>query len=159
MNILLIDDESAVTDAIKDVLKNFTPNKTYGRNLKIDVANDFYRARTFLNNQNPPYDLIVSDLLLPRRGAAIPNTYQGNSLTGWFFLCHHILENGGTYHDNYQNTTIVLFSAYERVWEKYVADTQQESFKNRVSLVSKGLSYNNVGNYEALMDKIKTLFA
>lgn len=161
MNILLIDDESAVTDAIQDILKNFTPNKIYGRSLKIDAANDFYSARKFLDNQDPPYDLIISDLLLPRRGADIPNAnpYQGNTLTGWFFLCHHILDSGGKYYDKYIDKTIVLFSAYEGVWEQYVTDNQQESFKNKVSLVTKGHNYHNLGNYEVLAEKIKTLFA
>ena len=48
MNILLIDDETCVTDAIKDSLDGFSPNKTYGKILNVDVANNFYDARKLL---------------------------------------------------------------------------------------------------------------
>lgn len=159
MNILLIDDESSVTDAIKDNLDTLIPNKSYGRILKIDVAHNFYEARELLDKQGVIYDLIISDLLLPRRGADIPDTYQGKSLAGWFFLYHHVLRTGGKYYTTCKNTTIVLFSAYEGVWQQYISDNRLEGLKDRVITVPKGHTYNNAGSYKALMDCLKKIFA
>jgi len=159
MNILLIDDESGVTDAIKDNLTMFSPNRSYGRILKIDVANNFYDARELLDSGTTTYNLIISDLLLPRLGADIPDSYQGRTLTGWFFLYHHILKQEGTYHDKYKDTTIVLFSAYEEIWEQYLKDNGLEYLKNNIISVPKGHTYNDTGSYKALIDKLNRKFA
>lgn len=159
MNILLIDDESCVTDAIKDNLSAFTPNRSYGRILNVDVANNFYGARELLDNQTTSYNLIISDLLLPRRGANIPESCQGRTLTGWFFLYHHILKDGGCYHDRYKDITIVLFSAYQGIWEQYMNDHNLESLKKNIISIPKGHTYNNTGSYKILIDKLNRKFA
>lgn len=158
MEILLIDDETIVTDSIEDSLETFTPNRKYGRNLKIDKANNFFEARKLLGDQNNNYDLIISDLLMPRRGADIPDSYQGRSLTGWFFLYHHILRPGGQYHDKYKNTTVVIFSAYEWVWDQYIKDNPMDSSINedKIIVVSKE---DDFGENDALLAELEKIFA
>ncbi len=147
-------DVSIVTDAIRDSLETFMPNKRF----MIDAANTFFKARECLNNQNPPYNIIISDLLLPRRGADIPETYQGRTLAGWCFLYHHILKSDGQYHDKYKDTKIILFSAYKSVWEQYIADNPLESSidKNKVISVFKG---DDLSDNDALVEAVKELFS
>lgn len=158
MEILLIDDESIVTDSIEDSLEMFAPNRKYGRKLKIDKANNFFDARKLLENQNNNYDLIISDLLMPRRGADIPDSYQGRSLTGWFFLYHHILKPDGQYHNKCKNTTVVIFSAYEWVWEEYIKENPIDSSINadKIIVVSKEDDFDD---NDALVAELEKIFA
>lgn len=158
MNILLIDDESIVTDSIKDSLEGFAPNRKYGRTLNIDVANNFFDARRFLGSQNCTYDLIVSDLLMPRRGADIPDSYQGRSLTGWFFLYHHILKSDGQFHDLCKDTAIVLFSAYLWVWDQYINDNPLDKLIQLDTIISVPKEDDSNDN-DALIEELKKKFA
>ena len=153
MRVLLIDDETRVTDAIKDRFEDVRPSKRRGFNIEIDVANNMYQAHQYLSSSKT-YDLIISDLLLPNRGADLPSTYQGQALTGWFFIHHHILNTEGRYYEKCKETAIILFSAYGDIWNNYIKDTNQNNYSERVSLVAKGHIYNNAGGYASLIKNI-----
>lgn len=151
-NILLIDDESSITDALENRFYD-----RFGRTFTVHVANDFFRAREFLDKQEAVYDLIISDLLLPTRGANTPNCYQGTTLAGWFFLYHHMFTPKGTYYKKNTTTKVILFSAYESVWNQYIRTNNLADLTERVSFIRKDHIYNNTGGYTNLLDRVEEL--
>lgn len=91
MKALIIDDDSIVTEAIKDAMESFVPGRKYGRNFDIDAAQNFFEARDCLEKPGSAYNLIISDLLLPIKGADVPDSCTDKALSGWFFLYYHLL--------------------------------------------------------------------
>lgn len=159
MNVLLIDDESSITDAIQDRLSEFVPGKRFQCFCETDVANNFYYALDYLEVQEPAYDLIISDLLMPGHGLDdILNYDQGTVLTGWFFLYHYILRPDGQYHDKYKNTKIIVFSAYRAELEQYMKMNNLQAFKDRIIFIEKGYIYNDAGGFVKLMQTVESLF-
>lgn len=155
LHILLIDDESSVTDAIENRL-----SEKFGRTCKIYAANNFFRARELLSDPNLTFNFIISDLLLPRRGSMIPDSYgNGTTLAGWFFLHFHILQSNGEYYEKSKNTKIILFSAYGDVWQNYIKNGEKNGSvdMSRVKLVQKGYIYNDTGGYEKLLKQVEDM--
>lgn len=159
MNVLLIDDERIVTDAIQDRLNEIEFSKCFKGFSKIDVANDFYQAITYLDNQDKAYDIIISDLLIPGSGLMQnPSQTRGTVLNGWTFLYHYILDSSGTYHEKYKDDCkIVVFSAYKRELTQFLTKNNMQQYLDEVYFVEKGHIYNDNGGYASLIRTVKSL--
>lgn len=152
MKVLLIDDESIITEAIKVRLSELIPEQD------VDMANSFYYALDLLDAQTAPYDLIISDLLMPGQGLDdIQDHQQGTVLNGWRFLYHYILKPDAEFYEKNKHTNIVIFSAYQAELEQYLSSHNLLAFRERISLLNKGYIYNQTGGFESLIELVRPL--
>ena len=159
MNVLIIDDESTMTDAISVRLDELSQRGDVIGTVGKYPANDFYRAREYLE-QKIPFDLIIADLLMPRRGLGRIPDYN-TKLNGWNFVYHYILREDGPYHSDCLETKIIFFSAYrERLEQHLIAENLMAYLREkRFVFVDKGYIYNEVGGFNVLMRTVKGLLS
>ena len=158
MNVLLIDDEKIITDAIQDRLRDIRFTKSFNGFSRIDVANNFYQAITCLDNQEKPYDIIISDLLMPGTGLDDTIRTRGTVLNGWTFLYHNILSSSGAYYQKYNDSCkMVVFSAYKRELEQFLTKANMQEYLTKIYFVEKGHIYNANGGYASLIRTIESL--
>ena len=159
MNVLIIDDESTMTDAISVRLDELSQRGDVIGTVGKYPANDFFRAREYLE-QKIPFDLIIADLLMPRRGLGrIPDREPGITLNGWIFLYHYILKEDAPYYQDCRETKIIIFSGYREVLQEYLIEKNLIHYwrEKRFTFVDKGHIYNDTGGFDALMRTVKQL--
>lgn len=159
MNILIIDDDSVMSDSICEMLDDMMENNLIPFS-SVYCAHDFYQARQFLK-EHSPYALIITDLLMPPRGLNIPNRPKGVMLNGWTFLYHCLLREdaeGESYHKDNLNAKYIIFSAYWENLKKYLSDRPDEqSYLSSIHPVKKGNIYNDKGGLTNLQREIRKL--
>lgn len=157
--ILLIDDESVMTDGIRDGLEDLRSEGKIGEYM-VFTAIDFYKARDYLDKHS--FDLIVTDLLMPPLGLdEVPrhDRKRGAALNGWVFLNHFILKPNSPYYSAHTHTKMIVFSAYLDRLKKYFSETEfnMELYRERLSFVNKGNIFDESGGLNKLMEEIKEI--
>ena len=155
--ILLIDDESVMTDSIQDRLEDLRKNRKIGE-YEAHSAHNFYKALDYLDKN--PYDLLITDLLMPTYGLPPELLAQrGVVLSGWVFLYHYVLKPEGEYYTKNSRAKCIIFSAYldrlNKHWENI--GFHLEDYKDRLFLVDKGNIFDDSGGFNKLTDVIVEL--
>lgn len=71
MNILLVEDETHLSEAMEVMLKHY--------NYEVDIASDGEKAEDFLQNKN--YDIIIMDIMIPKKdGITLLNELRENKI-------------------------------------------------------------------------------
>lgn len=157
--ILLIDDESVMTDSIQDRLADLHKNGKIGE-YEAHSAHNFYKALDYLDKS--PYDLLITDLLMPTYGLApeLLEQQRGVMLSGWTFLYHYVLNPDGEYYQNNLNAKCIFYSAYLDRLEKHWKDIgfRREEYKGRLFSVDKGNIFDDSGGFNKLMEVIEKLW-
>ena len=159
MNVLMIDDESVMIDAISERLDDLSRQGEIIGSLGEYPANNFFQAREDLEKRIP-FDLIITDLLMPSRGLGnIPDREPGITLNGWIFLYHYILKEDAPYYQDCRETKIIIFSGYREVLQEYLIEKNLIHYwrEKRFTFVDKGHIYNDTGGFDALMRTVKQL--
>ena len=161
MKVLLIDDKTDVTQAIEDRLRFLVRQRGYRETLTIDSVHDFYDARTHIeqkNAENSSYDIIISDLLMPKNGLETDSNWPiGPVLNGWSFLCQNILLQSGKYYEQYKENVIIIFSAYKDELNQLVEDRGMGTLYNeRITFVEKGRLFDKKGGYNVLIETVES---
>lgn len=153
--ILLIDDESVMTDSIQDRLADLRENGKIGE-YEAHSAHNFYKALAYLDNGS--YDLLITDLLMPTYGLApeLLEQQRGVMLSGWTFLYHYVLNPDGEYYQNNLNAKCIIYSAYlDRLTKRWKdMSFPEEKYKNRLFRIDKGNIFDDSGGFNRLMETV-----
>lgn len=151
MNILLIDDQSSITDGIKLQLELKLGK---AQNLTIDTANDFFRACAFLRDSKKKYDLIITDLQMPSKGAGRIPKDASTVVIGWHFIDIYILQEDGEFYGCCKETKIIIFSAFQKELHEYIKENNITMDK-RISCIEKGSARDEYGGLRQLIRAIE----
>lgn len=152
-HILLIDDEDTILRAISSRINHAFSD------CSITSASNFYRVKSALekyHNSHTFFDLIVSDLHMPREGlCARGDQPNGAVLNGWVFLRDYIVKDDAQYHRLCKNTQIIIFSAFLKELKDYEKKRDEDRLLlANIKKVQKGNIYCGQGGYDKLMEVI-----
>lgn len=155
--ILLIDDESVMTDSIQGRLEDLRKTRKIGE-YEAHSAHNFYKALDYLDKNS--YNLLITDLLMPTYGLPQELLVQrGVVLSGWIFLHQYVLNPKGEYYGNNRSAKCIVFSAYldrlNKHWENI--GFHLEDYKDRLFLIDKGNIFDDSGGFNKLTDVIVEL--
>lgn len=155
-HILLIDDEEPILRAISSRINHAFSD------CSITSASNFYRAKAALEgyrNNHTLFDLIISDLHMPREGlCARGDQPNGAVLNGWVFLRDYIVKDDAQYRSLCKDTQIIIFSAFLKELKDYENKRDEDRLLlANIKKVQKGNIYCGQGGYDKLMEVVEAV--